>query len=158
MQQSPQETTEVRSSNARARGALLAILILGIGGTLGELLLQGHYEEAGQWIPLGLLALALCALAWLRLRPGGGALRALRLTMLLVVLSGFAGAALHFHGGSEFQRESGPALGGLRLFWKVVRAHAPPALAPGAMVLLGLLGLVYASLLPAGAGTRTRHP
>lgn len=129
---------------------MLAILSLGLVGALVELLLQAHYEEAEQWIPLGLLGAALVGLAWLRLRPGGGALRALRITMALFVLSGFAGIGLHFRGSLEFQREVDPALAGLGLFWKVVRAHAPPALAPGAMVQLGLLGLVYAYRHPCG--------
>jgi hypothetical protein len=39
------------------------------------------------------------------------------------------------------------------MFWKVLRAKSPPALAPGVMVQLGLLGLIYAyTAAPASAG------
>jgi hypothetical protein len=34
-----------------------------------------------------------------------------------------------------------PTLGGFALFSSVVRAKAPPAMAPGTLALLGLLGL-----------------
>jgi hypothetical protein len=37
-----------------------------------------------------------------------------------------------------------PSLSGLALFASVVRAKAPPALAPATLVLLGLLGLTCA--------------
>ena len=39
--------------------------------------------------------------------------------------------------------ESQPTLAGMALFWEAIRAKTPPLLAPGAMVQLGLLGLVY---------------
>jgi hypothetical protein len=42
----------------------------------------------------------------------------------------------------EFQLEMDPTLGGMALLLKVMHAKAPPALAPGNMVLLGLLGLI----------------
>jgi hypothetical protein len=42
-----------------------------------------------------------------------------------------------------------PSLSGWPLFVKVVTAKAPPALAPGVMVQLGLLGLVYTYRHPA---------
>jgi hypothetical protein len=35
------------------------------------------------------------------------------------------------------------------LFWEVVRAKAPPAMAPAAMAHLGLIGLAYAFRHPA---------
>ncbi len=62
---------------------------------------------------------------------------------------GIIGITLHYQANAEFQREIDPALGGLALFWKVVEATAPPALAPGVMVQLGLLGLVYTYKHPA---------
>ncbi len=42
-----------------------------------------------------------------------------------------------------------PALSGSALWWKVLRAKAPPALAPGTMVQLGLIGLAYSYRQPA---------
>lgn len=51
--------------------------------------------------------------------------------------------ALHLKANMEFQREMDPSAPDRVLLVKAVRAKAPPALAPGAMVMLGLLGLLY---------------
>jgi hypothetical protein len=64
--------------------------------------------------------------------------------MALCVASGLLGMVLHYRANVEFQREIDPSLAGTRLFWKVVRAKAPPSLAPGVMAELGLLGLLFA--------------
>jgi hypothetical protein len=58
------------------------------------------------------------------------------------MLSGATGAILHYRANMEFQLEMDPTLGGMALLLKVLHAKAPQALAPGNMVLLGLLGLV----------------
>ena len=92
-----------------------------------------------------------------RASPSGRAWRTLRLlqfVMLTYIGTGVIGITLHFKANAEFQREIDPSLGGLALFWKVVEATAPPALAPGVMVQLGLLGLVYT--LQASRAGRTR--
>jgi hypothetical protein len=41
----------------------------------------------------------------------------------------------------EFQRDIDPSMGELALMRKAIRAKSPPALAPGAMIQLGLIGL-----------------
>jgi hypothetical protein len=128
------------------RRALLAVLLLGTLGMSADLLLLGHYESLDQRIPLALAALALVTLAWSTLAPSGPALLALRAVMAGFVLAGAVGVVLHFQANAEFQRDIDPALGGFELFWKVVQAKAPPALAPGAMVQLGLLGWLSAYL------------
>ena len=63
--------------------------------------------------------------------------------MVLFLVAGFLGVALHFDGAAEFQREIDPAIGAWDLVKKVMRAKAPPVLAPGIMLQLGLIGLVY---------------
>jgi hypothetical protein len=63
--------------------------------------------------------------------------------MVLFVLAGFAGFAAHFYGSAEFQLELEPSLSTWELLEKVMRAKAPPLLAPGMMMQLGLLGLAY---------------
>ncbi len=129
-----------------ARRALLAVLLLGTVGMSVELLLLGHYEELDQLIPLVLAGLALVTLTWATVAPSGAAPHALRAVMAGFVVAGAVGVVLHFQANAEFQTEIDPTQGGLELFWKVVRAKAPPALAPGAMVQLGLLGWLYAYL------------
>jgi len=124
-------------------GLLLGVLVLGIVGTTADLLLLAHYEDTAQLIPLGLLAVALLIVAWHTMRPGGRSRRALQMTMGLFVVAGIAGVGLHFAGSAEFQREIDPSLGWRQMALKAVRAKAPPTLAPGAMIMLGLVGLIY---------------
>lgn len=128
------------------RRGILAVLLIGTLGMAVELLLLAHYEEVDQLIPLVLAAAGVGTLAWTTLAPGPAALLALRAVMAGFVLAGAVGVVLHFQANAEFQREIDPALGGLALFWKVVQAKAPPALAPGVMVQLGVLGWLYAHL------------
>ena len=61
--------------------------------------------------------------------------------------------ALHYRGNAEFELEMMPALGGLDLFWKSMQG-ATPALAPGAMVQIGLVGLAYCFRHPLLSGSR----
>jgi hypothetical protein len=134
------------------RTLVLAVLLLGMAGTAVELVLLNHNESLDQMIPLGLLGLALLPLVWLAVRPGKLAVRAFQATMVLFIVAGLTGVVLHYRGNMEFQREVDPSIGGGDLFWKVMRAKAPPALAPGMMVQLGLLGLTYAFRHPALSG------
>lgn len=131
------------------RRAVLLVTALGTVGMSTELLLIGHVEDTNQLIPLALAAVALVVLAWTALRPGVLAIRLLQLLMLLFMGAGIVGIALHFQANAEFQREIDPALGGFDLIRKVVAATAPPALSPGLLVQLGLLGLVYTYKHPA---------
>jgi hypothetical protein len=131
------------------RHALLAILVLGTAGMSAELMLIGHYEDSLQLVPLAAGAGALSAVGWAALRPSIAAIRALQFVMLAFIAAGVTGIVVHFNANAEFQREIDPALSGLPLFWKVVEATAPPALAPGVLVQLGLLGLLYTYRHPA---------
>jgi hypothetical protein len=69
--------------------------------------------------------------------------------MIAFIAAGFAGFYFHYQGSVEFKLESNPSLAGWRLFWEAIRAQAPPALAPGIMIQLGLIGLVYTYRHPA---------
>jgi hypothetical protein len=82
--------------------------------------------------------------------------RALRWLMLAFVISGLAGVYFHFQGSAEFKLESNPKLDGMALFWEAIRGKAPPLLAPGAMVQLGLIGLIYTYKHPALGGLEKR--
>ena len=64
--------------------------------------------------------------------------------MMLFVLAGFAGFVAHFVGSAEFQLDLNPQMSTWELVEKVLHAKAPPLLAPGMMLQLGLLGLAYA--------------
>ncbi|MEA2989836.1 MAG: hypothetical protein QOG83_2547 [Alphaproteobacteria bacterium] len=123
---------------------ILVVLVLGLVGTLTELILLQHYEQPFQLVPVVLIASALAILAWYAIRSDAGSLRALQIVMTLFVLAGFIGVAVHFLGSAEFQFELNPSMSTWELVEKVMRAKAPPVLAPGMMLQLGLLGLAYA--------------
>jgi hypothetical protein len=125
------------------RRFLLAVLLVGLLGTATELVLLDHFEDTLQWTPLILLGLGVVVLAWHVIHRGRASLRALQLLMILFLIGGLAGLVLHYRGSMEFQLEVNPDLSGLELFMKTIRAKAPPALGPGAMLYLGLLGLAY---------------
>jgi hypothetical protein len=122
---------------------ILGVLVLGLLGTVVELVLLSHYEQPMQLVPVVLLVLALVVLAWHVTGHSAASLRVLMVLMILFVLAGFAGFAAHFYGSAEFQLELEPSLSTWELFEKVMRSKAPPLLAPGMMMQLGLLGLAY---------------
>jgi len=122
---------------------ILGVLVLGLLGTVVELVLLSHYEQPVQLVPVVLLVLALLVLAWHVMGHSAASLRVLMGLMILFVLAGFAGFAAHFYGSAEFQLDLEPSLSTWELLEKVMRAKAPPLLAPGMMMQLGLLGLAY---------------
>jgi hypothetical protein len=125
------------------RTLLLAVVAIGMAGTAVDLLLLEHYEDVWQIPPLIVVGLGLAVVAWAWLSGSATAIRALRITMVLFLVTGVAGLCLHYNGNTEFQHEMDPSLEGWALFVKVVRAKAPPALAPAAVIQTGLLGLLY---------------
>lgn len=124
------------------RRILLVALVLGLAGTGLELLLLEHFEEWRQLIPLWLIAAALLVLLWHAVRRGPLPLQALQVLMLIFALAGVLGLTLHYRGNSAFELEMYPDLSGLELFRRSMMG-ATPALAPGTMIQLALIGLAY---------------
>lgn len=133
------------------RRILLCILLIGMAGTTVELLLLKHDEGPGQLIPLVLLAMAFLAIGWHAASHSRISLLAVQMTMGLFVVAGLVGMYLHYTANVEFQREMDRSLAGMPLFWKAMAAKAPPALAPGSMSQLGLIGLAYSYRYPSRA-------
>jgi len=130
-------------SLAGLRRLIAGILLLGMTGTLAELLLLQHTEDTTQLVPIALLACGVAVVAWhawSQSRPSGLLVRGV---MLLFVIAGPLGMFFHFQANLEFQREMDPTLGGRALYWQALSATVPPGLAPGVMIQLGLLGLAY---------------
>lgn len=128
----------------RLRLWIVGIIVLGLIGTMTELVLLEHDEKALQFVPLVLMVLGAVTLAWYAAAKSTASLRALQIVMGLFVLSGFAGMAAHFNGSMEYQLELNPDLDFSELIDKIIHAKAPPLLAPGMMIQMGLLGLAYA--------------
>ena len=125
------------------RRFLLVILTIGMAGTVVELLLLKHDEDAIQLVPLVLLGVGLASVLWHAVSPGTTSARVVRMVMTAFVAAGLAGVYYHYRANVEFQLETDPSLAGAALLWKVLAAKAPPALAPGVMIQFGLLGLTY---------------
>jgi hypothetical protein len=128
---------------ALLRWWVLGVLVLGLAGTGTELVLLEHYEQALQFVPLVLIVAAVAAIIWQVMRHDAASLQGLEIIMVLFVLAGFAGVVAHFHGSAEFQLDLNPSMTAWELVEKVMRAKAPPLLAPGMMLQMGLLGLAY---------------
>ncbi len=126
----------------RMRAMLVALLALGLAGIGVELWLLGHNEEGQQLVPFVVIALSLVLLAILVIRPSRATVRLFRMVMLGMVVTGAVGVWFHYRGNLEFQMEMDPTQQGLDLLLKILHAKAPPALAPGVMAQLGILGLV----------------
>jgi cation transport ATPase len=131
------------------RAMLLTIFILGSVGSAAELLLLNHFESLLQWIPLLLILVSFVILGWHAVRQTPASTRAIQGVMIAFIAAGFAGFYFHYQGSAEFKLESNPSLAGWRLFWEAIRVKAPPALAPGVMIQLALIGLAYTYRHPA---------
>jgi hypothetical protein len=138
------------------RQLLLALVLIGIVGLEIELALLRHAESFTQWIPHVALLIGLLITVAVYFRPGTATLRAFQIVMWIFLVVGGLGLYLHFRGNVEFARERNPALHGAMLIWKALRG-ATPALAPGALAQLGLLGLVYTYRHPLLIGPGARE-
>lgn len=124
------------------RQLMLVLVLIGIVGLEIELALLKHAESASQWIPHIVLLIGLAGTLTVALRPSHATLRVFQALMVMFVVVGLVGTYMHYRGNVEFALERDPALSGTRLAWKSLRG-ATPALAPGALSQLGLLGLIY---------------
>jgi len=146
----PLETEPVETALLRRlRAFVLLLFLLGLLGAGAELLLLGHTEDRWQYTPLVLMALALLVLGWRVIDRRRVNLRIFQVLMLAWIVSGFIGLWLHYKANIEFELEMYPDLKGLALFWKAIKGTTPPSLAPGTMIQLALLGLVYTYRHPA---------
>ena len=136
------------ANGLRYRKLILALIALGALGLIGELVLLEHYEDPWQWAPLAALGAGLFALIGVTVRPGPGTIRFLQVVSVTCVVLGVVGLWLHLSGNIEFELEGNPELRGWPLYWEALRG-AVPALAPGALAQLGLLGLLFAHHHPA---------
>jgi hypothetical protein len=127
----------------RLRRILLVVLVCGLAGSAADLVALGHYEDGWQLVPLGVLGAALLTIGWhvvSGFQKGVGVLRGL---MAVCLLAGLAGFAFHYQSNYEFQLEMDATQSAWAAFTKVIRAQAPPALAPLSMTLLALIGWTY---------------
>ncbi|NNF13490.1 MAG: hypothetical protein HKN72_09710 [Gemmatimonadetes bacterium] len=119
----------------------LWIVLIGMTGTAIELALLGHTEDRIQWLPLVLLALGLAAGLVLALRPTRRTATTFGVITGVYVPTAGIGIYLHLKSNVEFELEMRPSMEGVELVREAL-SGAMPALAPGAMAYIGLLGLL----------------
>ncbi len=124
----------------RMRMMLFGVLMMGMAGTLAELSLTGHYEDFWQKAPIVLLIIGLGNTAMVALTRRF--IASMRVAMVLFILGGALGTWFHYESNAEFAAELTPGLSGFGLFSEAITRPTPPPLAPGTMIMLGLLGLV----------------
>ena len=138
----------MRSTMETVRSWLLIVLVIGLLGTQAELLLLKHVEDVWQLVPVVLIGLSLIAVGWYALVKSATSLRVIQLVMALFLVSGGTGTIQHFRGNVEHERESDPSVSGVDLYKRALMGSTP-ALAPGTMIQLGLIGLLFTFRHPA---------
>jgi hypothetical protein len=133
------------------RRGLIFIFLFGVTGTAIELVLLEHLDGWKQWVPVALLALGVLQGAWVAIWPRPVALRAFNLLLATYLIAGAVGTWFHYAGNVEWELERTPEIAGLALF-RAAMEGATPALAPGTMIQLGLIGLLFAWRHPALQG------
>lgn len=124
------------------RTLVLGVFVFSLLGTGAELILLEHFEDVWMWIPLALMGASILLLVVYGITQKRWSMQAFQWLMILFVVGGFVGVWLHFKGNMEFELEMYPDIEGFKLLWEAMKG-ATPALAPGTMTQLGLLGLIY---------------
>ncbi|MCC6318372.1 MAG: hypothetical protein IT361_11850 [Gemmatimonadaceae bacterium] len=140
------------------RKALIAVFLFGAIGTAIELVLLEHVDGWRQWVPIVLLGVGALLGAGAAWRPGPVLLRSFNVFLTFYIVAGAIGTWFHYQGNVEWELERTPELAGLALF-KAAMEGATPALAPGTMIQLGLIGLLFTWRHPNASAERSRpHP
>jgi hypothetical protein len=143
---------------AFVRASLLGILLFGVVGMIVELVFLKHTEGVLEILPIGLMGAALLVVIWDALRRSTASRAILMAAMVGFIVTGLAGVWVHYDANLGFERESNPGATAEEVYRKAVTG-ATPTLAPGAMVELGLVGVLFALLQPtseAGAASKGR--
>jgi hypothetical protein len=138
------------------RTGLAVVLAIGLGGTEIELLLLKHTDGFWQLVPVALVGAGLVALAWYGVARNAVSLRLLQGLMAVFLISGAVGTIQHFRGNVAYERDSNPSLSGMALYRSALMGSTP-SLAPGTMIQLGLIGLLFAFRHPLLADRKRRE-
>lgn len=121
------------------RQGLLALMAMtGIGTSL-ELLLTNHMESPPQLVPFVVMGIGLAVAVAVAVAPSKRTIGVMRVVAVLLVLAGAFGVFEHLEHNYAFEAEIRPTEGAADLIVHAIFG-ANPALAPGAVALMGLLG------------------
>jgi hypothetical protein len=140
--------------NATIRRLVIAAFVFGAVGTGAELILLEHTDDIWQWTPVILLGVSLPFAGTLWFTSAKWLIRSFQGIMVLFVANGALGLYQHYQGNVEFELEMYPSVSGFELVWEALKG-ATPSLAPGTMMLLGMLGLICTFRHPTVTDART---
>ena len=124
---------------------VLALLFMMIG-TLLELYLLDHYEDAFQQIPVLCIAFSLINLIILFFKRSKIIIKLFKLVLVLTSFSGIYGVFLHLQSNFEFEQDMKPTATNWELFSESL-SGALPTLAPMSMLVLAFIGYSYLILI-----------
>jgi hypothetical protein len=124
----------------RLRFFLLVLSSLLFAGTLLELSLVNHTENAIQWLAFVVAGIGLLVTLAVQVRRMQVTISLLRWSMLLVIVGSLFGIYEHVSNNLAFEREIQPNSTWTHLIWKGL-SGANPLLAPGTLGVAALLAL-----------------
>jgi hypothetical protein len=109
----------------------------------GELIFVRHFgNNNGQMIAVVLTSAGLLATGWHVIARNTPSIIVFRFLMYLFLVFGIDGLLVHYNFAAHAALKSHPALGGLPLLYAALSGDIP-LLAPGLLIQVGLLGLLY---------------
>lgn len=124
----------------RLRTFLLGLAAFMALGTIGELILEEHWEDAIQLLPFVLCALSFLTISMVLVRPQRATLRLMRWTVGITFVGSLFGIFEHIEHNFGFAQEIQPNAAMSELWWKALTG-ANPLLAPGILAFTALLAL-----------------
>lgn len=131
-----------RDFYSRTKPLLIITLVFMALGTGAELILISHYEGTWQLIPIIIIGLSLLCFLTLQWRKSSRLIKLFKVLMMASILSGFLGTWLHLRANMEFESEMRASASSWDVFTSSL-SGALPTLAPGSMIVFGLIGLLY---------------
>lgn len=120
---------------------LSIFFVISLGAGL-ELILLDHIEDIWQWIPLIVMGISFPLILSIHFEWIAGLEKIFGILMYISAASAALGLFFHLKANFEFEQEMYPALGKLELFLKSLKG-ATPSLAPGTMLAIGMIGILY---------------
>ncbi len=142
----PMQSSTNTARRINPKKLIMSALLFMMVGTALELYLLDHYEDTLQLIPMLCIGASIIILVVLLYRRTKWTIRLYKLILALTALSGIYGTFLHLQANYEFELEMKPTAKAWDLFVESL-SGALPALAPGSMILLALIGYSYLILL-----------
>lgn len=138
---------QTQTVEQRLRAFLFGLAAFLCLGTIVELVLQEHYKEPLQFVPLLFCAVGFGLIVLVWLRPSRATIVILRVVMGLGVLASLIGVYEHIEQNMGFVLDIKPNTPMFDAFMEALRGAAP-LLAPGILAIIGALALMGAYAHP----------